>query len=544
MRQLNFTKTTIRVHIFIILSLICSVGYGQMRQIHLENTEGAEISRLCFYSQSEGYAAFRDWLGYTSDSGRTFTRKYITPANVNFNGYSPVNLTFGFQILGVKAFSQSELLTWGSYGLVPAILRSVDGGNTFTLVFHSQFNSQQLSTGITDMIFPQNSATGYAIDADRILKTTNRGLSWSVIRTVPGSFYTNLEGFDDFHIYAMSTSNNTLQYTDVAGLQWYYIHPGQIVPNGRITYAYFLNANLGWMSVYVDNDKQYFYKTINAGSSWTLQNNATATGFNADKFKFIDQNTGYALSGQNTVYKTGNSGATWEPLARDNQFTYLGYTHNDLQCWTADRIWAGGGQGLLELNTNASSSTIPQAYFNIDTTAAGLSVDLINFSLAGYSYQWFVNSQALATSYHTSYLHDIYRGPDTIRLVVSNGIYSDTTVKIQTFNAVPYPPPVISSFTPASGPAGTLVTIQGNFFAGVQSVSFGGIPAASFTVQSLTTISAIVGAGGNGAVSVTTPRGMAILAGFSMYPPPVIYSLSPLSGPVGSTLVITGNNFS
>ncbi|RYZ44810.1 MAG: hypothetical protein EOP49_26410, partial [Sphingobacteriales bacterium] len=39
-------------------------------------------------------------------------------------------------------------------------------------------------------------------------------------------------------------------------------------------------------------------------------------------------------------------------------------------------------------------------------------------------------------------------------------------------------------------------------------------------------------------------RGMAILAGFSMYPPPVIYSLSPLSGPVGSTLVITGNNFS
>ena len=156
---------------------------GQMRQVFLEPGDDYKIIRkISFYSPSQGYIASTDvplnWVGFTADSGRTFVKRHITLGNVNFNSYY-VNLTFGFGLKGVKAFSQDTIIAYGDYGLVPAILYSTNGGISYSLVYHSQYNPNQLSGGITDMVFPENNNIGYAIDADRILKTTNKGLSWS-----------------------------------------------------------------------------------------------------------------------------------------------------------------------------------------------------------------------------------------------------------------------------------------------------------------------------------------------------------------------------
>ncbi|MES2849449.1 MAG: hypothetical protein V4685_10365, partial [Bacteroidota bacterium] len=269
------------------------------------------------------------------------------------------------------------------------------------LVFHSQFDQLQLRTGITDMIFPENNNIGYAADADRILKTTDKGLTWTPVYTLAASYFTDLEAVDNNTVFALNTaySGNSLNKTLNGGSTWTWMGTG-FVPTGKMSYVYFLNANTGWMSVYDNTNKLYFYKTINGGTNWTLQNNVNATPFNSYKFRFIDENTGYALSGQNQVFKTFNSGITWEPLARNNQYTYLGYTHNDLQCFSINQVWAGGGHGFLELNTNANNSSIPKGYFSVDTSGAGPSVTLTNFSRTGYSYQWFVNGVSIGTSYN------------------------------------------------------------------------------------------------------------------------------------------------
>lgn len=70
--------------------------------------------------------------------------------------------------------------------------------------------------------------------------------------------------------------------------------------------------------------------------------------------------------------------------------------------------------------------------------------------------------------------------------------------------------PTITSFTPPSGPTGTVVTINGSGFTGTTSVSFGGTLATTFTVVSDTQITAVVPVGAvTGQIIVATPNGTA-----------------------------------
>ena len=533
---------------FVTLTLIIAFNFftaytvkGQMRQIYVDNIQtNNDIGKLSFYSPSEGFVAFSYWVGYTSDSGRTYLKKYITNNNVNYNGNS-VNILFGFAIAGVKAFNQNELLVYGNYGLVPSILRSTDGGNSFLLTFHSQYNSLALSTGITDLVFPENNTVGFAVDADRILKTTNGGLNWFVIRDDPGRYFTNLEAIDNNNVLAFSTKfeTNTLLKTS-NGLSFQIVNLPQLT-TGKMSYAYFLTASTGWISMYDNNNRYLFYKTVNSGTTWSLQNDAIATPFSSRKIKFTDTNVGYALSGLYTTYKTFNSGVTWEPLPKDNNYEYLGFQHTDIQVGSTNQIWAGGGQGFLELSTNGGGTPLPKAYFKIDTTGLWSTgnVALLNYSRNIYTYTWLVNGTTLTSAYNSSYSHDVNSTSDTISLIVSNGTVSDTTTRIQFF----YPPVKVFSFSPEIAGAGNEVSITGLNFGGTLAVTFGGVAATSFMVMSSTSIKAVVGLGASGFVKVTTPIGRDSLAGFSFLPKPTITSFAPTSAIAGSTITLTGTNF-
>jgi hypothetical protein len=106
------------------------------------------------------------------------------------------------------------------------------------------------------------------------------------------------------------------------------------------------------------------------------------------------------------------------------------------------------------------------------------------------------------------------------------------------------PAPVISSFTPVSGAKNTAVTITGSNFIGATAVKFGGIPAASFVVNSATSISATTGTGATGQIAVTTPGGTVLSASpFSYLAAPVINTFSPTQASAGTTIHIIGSGF-
>jgi hypothetical protein len=97
--------------------------------------------------------------------------------------------------------------------------------------------------------------------------------------------------------------------------------------------------------------------------------------------------------------------------------------------------------------------------------------------------------------------------------------------------------PLVKKFT--AGAVGQQVTISGANLSGATKVTFNGTPAFFFS-DTLTSVAAVVPAGTNtGPVTVQTPGGIATSAR-SFSPVPTITSFTPASGPVGTSVTVTG----
>jgi large repetitive protein len=138
-------------------------------------------------------------------------------------------------------------------------------------------------------------------------------------------------------------------------------------------------------------------------------------------------------------------------------------------------------------------------------------------------------------------------GATTGKIGVVTGDGSDTSTADFTVSSSCAAVPTISSFSPSSGPVGTSVTINGTGLSGATAVKFGGVAATSFSVNpSGTQISTTVPSGAvTGKVTVTTPGGTATSStNFTVTTTaPTISSFSPKSGPVGTSVRISGSGF-
>ena len=107
------------------------------------------------------------------------------------------------------------------------------------------------------------------------------------------------------------------------------------------------------------------------------------------------------------------------------------------------------------------------------------------------------------------------------------------------------PPPVVSGLSQTSGglDGGATVTISGTRLSGATAVDFGGVAAASFTVNLDGTIAAVSPAGISTVdVTVTTPNGTSdtsIADQFTYVAPPIITAQDTYSGPVGGLTMVT-----
>lgn len=143
----------------------------------------------------------------------------------------------------------------------------------------------------------------------------------------------------------------------------------------------------------------------------------------------------------------------------------------------------------------------------------------------------------------------LVQSPTTITAVVDTGSTGEIVVTTAygraSFAGFSFSkPPTVTSFSPAAGGTGTVVTITGTNFNNATSVRFGSIPATSFTVVSPTVISATVPllADSSYDVSVTNAFGTGTRASF--YTGVTIRSFYPTSGPAATAVTISGTHFS
>jgi endoglucanase len=148
--------------------------------------------------------------------------------------------------------------------------------------------------------------------------------------------------------------------------------------------------------------------------------------------------------------------------------------------------------------------------------------------------------------------------PSSLRFVVPSDAASGTvTVTSASGSAssaasytvtVPVSAPVIGSFSPASGPAGTTVTVSGSDLDKVTSAQVGGSATTAVTIASASSLSFVVPAdAGSGTVRLNSPNGPAdSAASYTVTGPqavPVVSGFSPMSGPVGTTVTVSGSDF-
>jgi subtilisin-like proprotein convertase family protein len=186
------------------------------------------------------------------------------------------------------------------------------------------------------------------------------------------------------------------------------------------------------------------------------------------------------------------------------------------------------------------------------------------------SYNWFGTIYTQSGSYARSYINEFgCESNDSLILIINKGTFNSFTVQSPDYPYIWYgleyrTPgtythsytdqygcasvdtlkltfiPGITSFSPGYGSKDSVILIKGNNFKQVTDVRFGGVPAVSFTVIDSSTISAKLGTGETGNITVTSVTGSGSKGTFYYYEIPDITSFTPLSASNRGTVTIKG----
>ena len=488
--------------------------FAQFREKYRGGVVTNDVNGMFFLTPSTGFVAFSNYVGFTQDSGKTYTNRPISYTNVDFNGFLPVGLTYGFTPHGVLAFSTDSLLVYGDFSFEPSILFSKDQGLTWKMVYHVPLNvNAPLSEGFTDLKMIGN--TGFAVHHEGILKTIDRGQTWFPVVNQPLGSLHKLSYPVSGTIYA--SGGPKIYRSNNDGINWTELAPHPNGGNEKFNNIYFTSANTGYCTEAV---QFLIYRTIDGGSNWVRMNDPDVDPRTVNDIIFTNDSTGYIAASLYLVDKTTDYGKTWETCKKTPEYQYLSYSMLSLFFLNPLQGWAGAQGDYLLMTTDGGSATWPKAYFKTDTTGITATdlVHLNNYSRKSYQYSWYKNDTLIGTSYDLVYAHSIFQSRDTIKLIVNNGTDIDSNVQYIDFN----PPVILSSFSPSYGTTGSLITINGINLDGTNFVSIGGVPAAIQRVSSNQVQVIITGSGANGTILAGSGWGVGKINGFLYIAQPLV----------------------
>lgn len=255
---------------------------------------------------------------------------------------------------------------------------------SFNSIFAQWFPVYSEPNGTFTSVFFTDAYTGYVAGQTFVgtthavlLKTTNAGINWFGLTTIPtaetGSFFTSVF-FTDANTGLVTrrtdgTTGGLILRTTNGGNTW----DSTTLPGNNALYRlYFINSNTGFAS-----GNATILKTTNAGVNWVYRNPNSSVLF---QICFTDINTGYVVGYGGVIRKTTDGG--------DNWFTQNSGTGQDLR-----------GIGFSDANTGfAVGGTTNSSNLILKTTNGG-----VNWYPVTYTYStcvlWFVKFISPSTGY-------------------------------------------------------------------------------------------------------------------------------------------------
>lgn len=217
------------------------------------------------------------------------------------------------------------------------------------------------------------------------------------------------------------------------------------------------------------------------------------------------------------------------------------------------------GAALLAAS-GAWAATYPQPYiasFAPTSGTAGTVVTLTGSGFTGLNQAWVGNAhdgtlQVVSDSKVTVTVpKDATTGAIGI-LNPANASFTPSSFTVSSGSTgTTYPQPYISGYTPTSGPAGTVVTLNGSGFTGTNAAWVGAAHDGTVKVVSDTQLQVTVPADAStGSIGIFNPLHVSfapttftVTAATASYPQQTISGFSPASGSAGATITLTGTGF-
>jgi len=173
-----------------------------------------------------------------------------------------------------------------------AIIRTTDGGNTWIPITNPAVSR------LTSVYFINDSIGFIVGDNGKILKTANKGLSWSSVSITGTTFKLESVFFPDLNTGYAAGHFGTIVKTTDGGLTWAPLTSGV---NTTFYSIFFTDQNTGYVV-----GQGGILKTTDGGENWTPQ--ASGASFIPYSIFFTNNQTGYIAGTGGIIIKTTNGG--------------------------------------------------------------------------------------------------------------------------------------------------------------------------------------------------------------------------------------------
>ncbi|MFI5252032.1 MAG: YCF48-related protein [Bacteroidota bacterium] len=299
---------------------------------------------LSFRNTSSGWVVgFNGEIDQTVDSGKTWIRGVSGPMN-NLND--------------IAVIDSNVIMTAGDIG---TLLRSVNGGNSFSKVFPDSFK-----TNLSGVCFP-SSTTGWVVgDSGKILKSQNGGLNW--ISQISGTTRSlNSVSMAD-NMVGWAGGNRILLRTVDGGVTW--VKKNLPDTSNIVNTMHFTDSLRGVILAtgrsYVGNSRILY--TSDGGFTWIGADNFNTSSIYS--MYFLDPLSGWAVGSGSRLLQTHDGGVNWSinilPISRlfytvffaDGDNGWLG-TNTGMVIRTTD-----GGSSWSQLRTNSNNVISKISFYN------------------------------------------------------------------------------------------------------------------------------------------------------------------------------------